>query len=80
MPLRWSDHRIGDDQVNFINNAVSAGDKGIHLERRCRDHQPRAGSRRETWCEGRHLDSDALKSGRTIYVEGTSTASIARPS
>jgi len=66
------------DQVNFINNAVSAGDKGILISNddaattnpalvRAESHKVKVVT----------FDSDALKTGRTVYVEGTSTTSIA---
>ena len=66
------------DQVNFINNAVSAGDKGIFIS------NDDAATTNPALVRAEHhgvkvvtFDSDALKTGRTVYVEGTSTASIA---
>jgi len=65
-------------QVNFINNAVSAGDKGILIS------NDDAATTNPALVRAEHhgvkvvtFDSDALKTGRTVYVEGTSTASIA---
>ena len=66
------------DQVNFINNAVSAGDKGILIS------NDDAATTTPALVRAEHhgvkvvtFDSDALPSGRTVYVEGTSTTSIA---
>ena len=67
------------DQVNFINNAVSAGDKGILIS------NDDAATTNPALVRAEHhgvkvvtFDSDALRTGRTVYVEGTSTASIAQ--
>lgn len=67
------------EQVNFINNAVAAGDKGIFISNDAAATTNPALVRAE-----KHgvkvvtFDSDSLPSGRTVYVEGTSTASIAQ--
>lgn len=66
------------DQVNFINNAVAAGDKGIFISNDAAATTNPALVRAE-----KHgvkvvtFDSDALKTGRTVYIEGSSTAAIA---
>jgi rhamnose transport system substrate-binding protein len=66
------------DQVNFINNAVAAGDKGIFIS------NDDAATTNPSLVRAEHhgvkvvtFDSDALPSGRTVYVEGSSTAAIA---
>ncbi|MGO9964324.1 MAG: substrate-binding domain-containing protein [Acidimicrobiales bacterium] len=66
------------DQVNFINNAVSAGDKGIFIS------NDDAATTTPALVRAEHagvkvvtFDSDALPAGRTVFVEGTSTTSIA---
>jgi rhamnose transport system substrate-binding protein len=66
------------DQVNFINNAVAAGDKGVLIS------NDDAATTNPALVRAEHhgvkvvtFDSDSLKTGRTVYVEGTSTASIA---
>lgn len=67
------------DQVNFINNAVSAGDKGIFIS------NDDAATTTPALVRAEHhgvkvvtFDSDSLPAGRTVYVEGTSTTSIAQ--
>jgi rhamnose transport system substrate-binding protein len=66
------------DQVTFINNAVAAGDKGIFIS------NDDAATTNPALVRAEHhgvkvvtFDSDSLPSGRSIFVEGTSTASIA---
>src|SRR3984957_15513312 len=66
------------DQVNFINNAVSAGDKGILISNDdAATTNPALVRAEKHGVKVVTFDSDALKTGRSIYVEGTSTASIA---
>jgi rhamnose transport system substrate-binding protein len=66
------------DQVNFINNAVSAGDKGIFISNDdAATTNPALVRAEKHGVKVVTFDSDALKTGRTVYVEGTSTASIA---
>ena len=66
-------------QVNFINNAAAAGDKGLFISadnpaavspalNRARAHGMKVVS----------FDSDVEPNARTVYVEGTSAASIAQ--
>src|SRR5665213_465272 len=66
------------DQVNFINHAVAAGDKGIFIS------NDDAATANPALVRAEHhgvkvvtFDSDALPSGRTVYIEGSSTAAIA---
>lgn len=66
------------DQVNFINNAVSAGDKGIFISNDdAATTNPALVRAEKHGVKVVTFDSDALKTGRTVYIEGTSTASIA---
>jgi len=66
------------DQVNFINNAVSAGDKGILISNDdAATTNPSLVKAEKHGVKVVTFDSDALRTGRSIYVEGTSTASIA---
>lgn len=65
-------------QVNFINNAVSSGTKGIFISAdnpaAVTPALQRAQSQGVTVVS---FDSDVLPAGRSLYVQGTSTASIA---
>ena len=66
------------DQVNFINNAVAAGDKGLLISNDdAATTNPALVRAEKRGVKVVTFDSDALTSGRTVYVEGTSTASIA---
>jgi rhamnose transport system substrate-binding protein len=66
------------DQVNFINNAVAAGDKGIFISNDdAATANPALVRAEKHGVKVVTFDSDSLPSGRTVYVEGTSTASIA---
>src|ERR1035438_3180491 len=66
------------DQVNFINNAVAAGDKGIFISNDdAATTNPSLVRAEKHGVKVVTFDSDAVKTGRTVYVEGTSTASIA---
>jgi rhamnose transport system substrate-binding protein len=66
------------DQVNFINNAVSAGDKGIFISNDdAATTNPALVRAEKRGVKVVTFDSDSLPSGRSIFVEGTSTASIA---
>ncbi|HEX3803872.1 MAG TPA: substrate-binding domain-containing protein [Solirubrobacteraceae bacterium] len=65
-------------QVNFINNAAAAGDKGLFISA----DNPSAVSPALTRARARGLkvvsfDSDVEPSARTIYVQGTGATSIA---
>lgn len=67
------------DQVNFINNAVSAGDKGVLISNDdAATTNPALVRAEKHGVKVVTFDSDALPTGRTVYVEGTSTASIAQ--
>ncbi len=67
------------DQVNFINNAVAAGDKGVLISNDdAATTNPALVRAEKHGVKVVTFDSDALPSGRTVYVEGTSTASIAQ--
>jgi len=66
------------DQVNFINEAVAAGDKGIFISA----DNPAAVTPALQRAEAHGVkvvsfDSDVLPAGRTAYVQGTSATSIA---
>jgi rhamnose transport system substrate-binding protein len=66
-------------QVNFINTAVSQGNKGIFISA----DNPSAVTPALVRAQGRGVkvvsfDSDVLPNGRTIYVQGTSADSIAQ--
>jgi rhamnose transport system substrate-binding protein len=66
------------DQVNFINDAVAAGDKGIFISA----DNPAAVTPALQRAEAHGVkvvsfDSDVLPAGRTVYVQGTSAVSIA---
>lgn len=66
-------------QVNFVNNAVSGGSKGIFISA----DNPSAVTPALTRAQTRGVkvvsfDSDVLPSGRSIYVQGTSADSIAQ--
>ena len=66
------------DQVNFINEAVAAGDKGIFISA----DNPAAVTPALQRAEAHGVkvvsfDSDVNPPGRTAYVQGTSAASIA---
>lgn len=66
------------DQVNFINNAVAAGDKGILISNDdAATTNPALVKAEKNGVKVVTFDSDSLPTGRTVYVEGTSTASIA---
>lgn len=66
------------DQVNFINNAVASGDKGIFISNDdAATTNPALVRAEKHGVKVVTFDSDSLPSGRTVYVEGTSTASIA---
>jgi rhamnose transport system substrate-binding protein len=66
------------DQVNFINNAVSAGDKGIFISNDdAATTNPALVRAEKHGVKVVTFDSDSLPSGRTVYVEGSSTAAIA---
>ena len=66
------------DQVNFINNAVAAGDKGVLISNDdAATTNPALVRAQKHGVKVVTFDSDSLPSGRTVYVEGTSTASIA---
>lgn len=67
------------DQVNFINNAVASGYKGILISNDdAATTNPALVRARQHGVKVVTFDSDSLASGRSIYVEGTSTASIAQ--
>lgn len=66
-------------QVNFVNTAVSQGNKGIFISA----DNPSAVTPALTRAQARGVkvvsfDSDVLPSGRTIYVQGASAESIAQ--
>lgn len=66
-------------QVSFANNAVAQGDKGIFISA----DNPSAVTPALVRAQARGVkvvsfDSDVLPSGRSIYVQGTSAASIAK--
>lgn len=66
-------------QVNFVNNAVSSGNKGIFISADNPSAVTPALVRAQTrGVKVVSFDSDVLPSGRTIYVQGTSADSIAQ--
>ncbi len=66
------------DQINFINNAVAAGDKGIFISNDdAATTNPALVRAEKHGVKVVTFDSDALRTGRTVYVEGSSNAAIA---
>lgn len=66
-------------QVNFVNNAVAQGDKGIFISADNPSAVTPALARAQTrGVKVVSFDSDVLPSGRSIYVQGTGAASIAQ--
>ena len=66
-------------QVNFVNTAVSSGDKGIFISA---DNPaavtPALARARQHGVTVVSYDSDVLPAGRSLYVQGTSAEQIAR--
>ena len=65
--------------VNFVNNAVSQGNKGIFISADNPSAVTPALVRAQTrGVKVVSFDSDVLPNGRSIYVQGTSADSIAQ--